>query len=64
MVSQDDGAALLARQYPLICYDWQWATLQLENIIGTRLHAYAKRINLRYAHLYEGVEETEKNQER
>lgn len=63
MVSQDDGAALMARQYPLICYDWERETLQLENIIGTRLHAYAKRINLRYAHLYEGVEETDEEKE-
>lgn len=64
MVSQDDGAALLSRQYPIICYDWQCETLQLENIIGARLHDYAKRINLRYAHLYEGAEETDENQQR
>ena len=63
MTSQDDGAALLTRQFPLICYDWKGETLQLENIIGTKLHAYAKRINLRYAHLYEGVEETDENKE-
>ena len=35
-------------------------TLQPENILGNRLHDYARRINLRYAHLYNGVEETKK----
>lgn len=63
LVSHPDGAALLASQAPLICYDWKAEALKLEHIMGSKLYLYAKRINLRYANLYEGVEETEANRE-
>ncbi len=63
LVSHPDGAALLAAQAPLICYDWKAETLKLEHIVGSKLYLYAKRINLRYANLYEGAEETEVNRE-
>ena len=43
------------------CFDWLQATCDPEHILGDRLHAYAQKINLRYAHLYAGVTETEAN---
>ena len=51
--------------------DWGPVIVYIENISlpGAmrfrygQFHAYAKRINLRYAYLYEGVEETEANKE-
>jgi hypothetical protein len=56
MASEPNGAALLPG---VICFDWVAAAYHPEHILGNRLYRYAKRINLRYAHLYSGVEETE-----
>lgn len=63
LAAQPDGAKLLAGQTPIVCYDWKKESMQLEHILGTRLYLYAKRINLRYAHLYEKAEETPENRE-
>ena len=56
--AQTEGVALLASQSNLLCYDWKQESLKPENILSDRLHLDAKKINLRYSHLYEGVEET------
>lgn len=57
--AQPEGVALLARQANLLCVDWKREALKPEHILSDRLYLYAKRINLRYAHLYGGAEETE-----
>lgn len=56
--AQSEGTALLADQTELVCFDWKQRSMQPESILSNRLDDYAKRINLRYAHLYDGVEET------
>ena len=63
LTSQPDGAALLASHASIVCYNWKVESLRLEHIVGTKLHLYAKRINLRYASLYDGAKETESNRE-
>ena len=63
LAAQPDGVKMLAGQNPIVCFDWKKETMQLEHIVGTRLHLYAKRVNLRYAHLYQQVEETAENRE-
>lgn len=63
LADQPDGVKMMDGQNPLVCFDWKRETMQLEHIVGTRLHLYAKRVNLRYAHLYQQVEETAENRE-
>lgn len=63
LAADPHGVEILAAQAKLIPYYWQQQTQKLENILGTKLHNYAKRINLRYAYLYGGVEETDANKE-
>ena len=57
------GIEILSEHERLICHDWMADSTKLENIIGTTLYERAKRINLRYAHLYTGVAETDENKE-
>ena len=57
------GVEVLSEHDRLICHDWMADSAKLENIIGATLFERAKRINLRYAHLYTGVEETDENKE-
>lgn len=57
--AQPDGLALMAGQAPLVCFDWKKEAMKPANILSDRLYRYAKRINLRYAHLYGGVEEND-----
>lgn len=47
----------------ILRYNWRAEAMNTDHIIGEKLLDYAKRINLRYAHLYENVEETEENKE-
>lgn len=47
----------------VICFDWVSMAYRPEHILGSCLYAYAKKINLRYAHLYSGVEDNQKNLE-
>ena len=56
--AQTEGVSLLASRSNLLSYDWKQETLKPENILSDRLYLAAKKINLRYAHLYEGIEET------
>ena len=58
LAAQSEGTDLLASQANLLTFDWESETLKPEHILTDRLYLYAKRINLRYAHLYEGAEET------
>ncbi len=57
------GIPLLAGHNRLQVFDWQAVGQKLENILGDLLYERAKRINLRYANLYGGVEETDANKE-
>lgn len=57
--AQPEGTNLLAQQAELRCFDWKKETLEPDIILGERLSLYAKQINLRYAHLYQDVEETD-----
>lgn len=52
-------AGLLDGQQRLTLLDWRAAAQSPEEILSDRLLDRAMRINLRYAHLYGGVEETE-----
>lgn len=64
LCAQPEGVSMLAAQYPLACFEWKQVAMRPEHILSDRLFLYAKRINLRYARLYEGVEETTENRDR
>ena len=53
----------LAKQGRLRLFAWEQAALDLKIVLDDLLLARAKAINLRYSHLYAGVEETAKNRE-
>ena len=57
------GTALMAGQDRVTVYPWREVALTPEYVLSDRLWDAAKRINLRYASRYEGVEETEENKE-
>lgn len=57
------GTGLLAGQERLDVFNWQQESMSLEHILSDTLYLRAKRINLRYAHLYGGVPENEQTQE-
>ena len=57
------GVELLEKNTGIQAFDWNGRAMELENILGTRTHYLAKKLNLRYAHLYGGVAETEENME-
>lgn len=59
----DPTAALLAETGGLELFPWLERALEPENILQDTLFAQAKQINLRYAKLYGGVEENDKNRE-
>lgn len=59
----EPGLELLAGQGRLTVYPWQDGALEPERILQESLFDQAKRINLRYAHLYGGVEENEQTLE-
>lgn len=61
--AQTSGVEMLEKNTGIVAFDWNEEALRLENILGTRTHYLAKKLNLRYAHLYGGVEETEENME-
>ena len=58
---RSDGMAMLSDQGDLGCFDWKNKAMNPDYILCERLNEYAKRVNLRYAHLYDGVAETEEN---
>lgn len=55
--------SLLAGQERLRLFCWKRAGWDPEHIFGAALFQRAKRINLRYAHLYGGVPETDESKE-
>lgn len=61
--AQSSGIKLLERSGNIVGFDWLAASMELESIRGIRVHYLAKKLNLRYAHLYTGVEENDKNLE-
>lgn len=61
--AQTSGVELLEKNTGIVAFDWNAQAMRLENILGTRTHYLAKKLNLRYAHLYSGVAETEENME-
>ena len=61
--AQTRGILLLMQNAGIMCFDWKGKAMLLENIRGTRTHYLAKKLNLRYAHLYDGVPENDDNLE-
>ena len=65
-VFSDGGSysGFLDGQERIKLFPWKEKAQQLDNILGDRLLERAKAINLRYAHLYSGTEETAENSEK
>ena len=61
--SGEPALALLAGQERLRLFPWRTRATELDLLFEDTLYERAKRINLRYAHLYRGVEETAENME-
>ena len=61
--SEEPSLALPAPQERLRFFPWRTEAMKLERLFENTLYRRAKRINLRYAHLYRGVAETEENLE-
>ena len=59
--AQASGVSLLEKNTGLVGFDWKAKSMLLENIRGTNVHYLAKKLNLRYAHLYSGIAENEEN---
>lgn len=59
----DPALNLLAEAGGLEVFPWLELALRPEHILQDDLLAQAKRVNLHYAHLYGGVEETDENRE-
>ena len=57
------SAGLLHEKERLMIFDWKNKAQCLEHILSDTLFQRAKKINLRYAHLYSGVEESDKAME-
>ncbi len=64
LAAQPEQLRLLEAQDRLRCFPWKEQALLPENLFDERTLKRAKAINLRYAHLYGGVEETAENAER
>jgi hypothetical protein len=56
-------ARLLAEACGLDCFDWRAEAEKPENVLEDRRYLLAKTINLRYSHLYSGVDETPENRD-
>ena len=59
--AQTSGVAMLAENSGIVDFDWMQKSMLLESVRGTRMHYLAKKLNLRYAHLYNQVAENEEN---
>ena len=58
--SSDERTAMILDAYKNVSiFDWEGVAYSYENITRDTLFRDAKKVNLRYAHLYEGVPETE-----
>lgn len=58
------GAELLAGRERLDLFPWREEASKLENILSDRMYLRAKSINLRYACLYAGAEDTPREREK
>ncbi len=58
------GTRLLEAQERLVPYPWKKLAQDPDDVLKDRLYDNAKRLNLRYAHVYGGTAETEENRER
>ena len=64
VLADDPGQlSLLEAQERLLIFPWKEEAVRPENLFDARTLTRAKAINLRYAHLYGGVEETPENAE-
>lgn len=61
--SEEPALELLAQQDRLRFFLWRTQAMDLTLLFEDMLYRRAKRINLRYCHLYQGIEETEENME-
>ena len=61
--SEEPALALLAQQERLRFFPWRTETVERKLLLEDTLYRRAKRINLRYAHLYQGAAETAENLE-
>lgn len=59
--AQASGIAMLEKNTGIVGFDWEAKSMLLESIRGANMHYLAKKLNLRYAHLYSGVSEDKKN---
>lgn len=62
--AQEPAIELLAQQDRLRYFKWRTEAMDLKLLFEDTLYLRAKRINLRYCHLYQGVEETGENTEK
>lgn len=62
--TQEPALELLAQRERLNLFPWQEQAQKLPYMMDDTLDRRAKRINLRYSHLYRGVEENEENMEK
>lgn len=58
-LSEDTPLEFFEEQDRLFAFCWKDEALKLKNLLEDHLIELAKRINLRYAHLYNGAEETD-----
>ena len=61
--AQISGILLLMQNTGIECFDWKAKSMLLESIRGTKTHYLAKKLNLRYSHLYSGIPENDDNME-
>ncbi|MBR6518100.1 MAG: hypothetical protein IKT63_00315 [Oscillospiraceae bacterium] len=55
---------IMENQDRLVSYKWKEVASTVDNILESTLFRNAKQLNLRYAHLYSGTEETSENAEK
>ena len=60
----DYSTNLLENSSRLVPFNWKKVASTIDNILEISLFSDAKKLNLRYAHLYNGVEETPENAEK
>ena len=62
-VSDIAGSDLISGQERVTLYPWREIAQEPEYVLGDNLYEQAKRINLRYSHIYSNTAETEENKE-
>ena len=59
--ANETGIDIMDGKERIRCFPWRELAYRPENILSEELYRLAKAVNLRYAHLYAGVPETEEN---